>query len=296
MIERTDNTFKFALAQSNPFRVPGIFPNCFRPVAYSHCVSAILRGTGTIGTAGVGWVLMNPTYTNNTNMVVCSGVTSTETTTTGINVTDGGVLSFTCSSLPYSTSQITTALAQGRICGAGIRVRYSGKQINMAGSRWHVKGITSTSLAQGTMSLSNLISRVAGVRAFANDRRWSHSAFDFYDDTSATFGITETEWGAQEIVLMTGTPGENFDFEAIVFAEFVGTQQSAIVQADLLRHKGDTVLAEQLIDKSIGNSAFPEEPATIERLLRIYRSMVSGRSPNKGGKVDLSSILQGSPF
>jgi hypothetical protein len=288
-IEKINNTVKFAIAQSNPFRVSGPFPNAFRPVAQSHCSTGFIRGQATIGTNGVGWIAMNPVLSSDGICVYATTVTSTTSLAVAITSTDTGVVNFTPTSLPYAAAQFGAVKVIGRTCGAGFRVRYSGRQTNMAGSRWHIKNINGNVIT-GTNTPTSLISRMSGVRSFANDRRWSHCAFDFYDDAAATLGIADNEFTFSEVCIFTGVAGETVDFEAIMFNEYTGPTSSAIISGDLQRNRADADLAQRLIDTGIGENQYPESISTIERILRIYKQMISGRADGGKGKMDVSAV------
>lgn len=278
-----DNSFAFAMGQFDPFRVRGVMPHAYAPLSSSHCAVGFSRGTGVIGTNGVGYIYVTPRLENNNNAIYVTGSTYPNllsgTFNISTDITNGYTFGYNMSDLPYSLSAFGAGGGlQGRICAAGARVRYAGKQINMAGTRYHIKNVDANQNLSGTgVTFAGMIGRRAGIRAFVNDRRWSHSTFKFYDDTAATLGSTDAELNGSEIIVITGTPGETFEWEQITFIECVGVQGSAIIASNMVPNHANKNLANEVIDEALGDSEFPEAIECIERVLRIYRRMVSGQ-------------------
>ncbi len=129
---------EYARAMANPFSGPlATIPDF--PSVPSRRIRCFSRGYFYAGTAGVGYVLADPylAATNDLNSVYTSDSTypGTSLAVAGLGVVPGKT------NPDYSSTDFGIgALAQGRIIGAGLRVKYSGTELNRGGV---LLGITS---------------------------------------------------------------------------------------------------------------------------------------------------------
>lgn len=104
-------------------------------------VAGFIRGTGFIGTAGIGYLAIAPCLANDTpSLYVTDEKFDREdmTVISAPNVLYTGVNAVPCGNLPYGALALTGGNAantrvMGRIVASGARVWYTGRAINMAG-------------------------------------------------------------------------------------------------------------------------------------------------------------------
>lgn len=123
------------------------------PAMRSFAVTGFIRGSGFIGTQGVGFVAMNPVLSNNlpavyaTTAAYAHSVTGAPVNNFNWNdpvVINGGVnwpAAFACSNLPYTAAELNTGgqagsginFIAGRNVSTSLRMWYTGTALNEAG-------------------------------------------------------------------------------------------------------------------------------------------------------------------
>jgi len=133
---------KLAAAIADPFSEEArgaCFP--LYPAPDSHKVTAFSRIEGAIGTAGFGFVAVNPSIANNAPSYFVSGSTYTRPRAailTAANVLEVGVTSGSHNS-PYTaenlirTNNESEAQLSGRVVAVGLRMTYTGTTLNQSG-------------------------------------------------------------------------------------------------------------------------------------------------------------------
>lgn len=135
---------KYALSLANPFTGPPDACMPVTPACLTRKVRTFLRTQCNIGTAGVGFVAMQPLAGNNgvvtggsigTAAVYVSGSTYAGPSTVAIpdlNPTTTGVVPFNHNG-DYTIGSFATNGVQARLVSMGLRVRYAGTELNRGG-------------------------------------------------------------------------------------------------------------------------------------------------------------------
>ncbi len=122
----------YAMSLANPFTGPvATVPDY--PNIPSRRLRVFAKGTASASsTTGFGFVVLDP-YRASTNDLTSVFTSSTASTVTAVDVADANTVKVTTNSDYASTDYGTGTLASGRVVSAGIRVRYSGTQLNRGG-------------------------------------------------------------------------------------------------------------------------------------------------------------------
>jgi len=117
----------------DPFDTPaGVCIPCDLFPLPSQKVKTTFRGVGNLGTTGYGWVAVNPTLANDVASIQVTSTASVGGSSTVLSAyTNIGTGMFTM--LPYAAADFSGGSVQGRIVAVGIRVRYSGTELNRSG-------------------------------------------------------------------------------------------------------------------------------------------------------------------
>jgi hypothetical protein len=184
-------------------------------------------GTLAVGTAGVGFVCCTPlNFANDTK----AGYYSTSSWTGSaidLNSDTTGVSHFLDNQKPYSNTIITTQVGvNSRTVGCGLRVRYTGTELNRGG--------VVVALAMGDSScayrdFTSLATDPAAVR-YPVSRGWKTICFRPSSSVETEFvqGVyavanngSDSSVQFRLAFIVTGTPGNTFEWEYISFSEFI---------------------------------------------------------------------------
>lgn len=134
---------KLASAIADPFSEEArdaCFP--LYPAPDSQKVCAFTRFDGAIGTAGVGFVAINPSVSNDSQSHYYTDSTFTGTSLsilTAASTVDTGVVRGYTANIPYSTDQflnvsnVQEPSLYGRVVSVGLRITYTGTTLNQSG-------------------------------------------------------------------------------------------------------------------------------------------------------------------
>jgi hypothetical protein len=182
-----------------------------------------VKGVFTIGTAGFGFIEMSPIdmAAQDANPVQRSGVAFANT------IMNGGPGSVTAqSNSPYFSSDFadpeTAPLAnEARVVAAGIRVRYTGTELNKGGViyPWHHRNNGSLD----TMGITDYLSFQGNSTAETN-RKWTSVVWTPVGTRDTRFGYNiGAPYGPYSLAVMaTGVPGNTFEYEAVAVLEITG--------------------------------------------------------------------------
>jgi len=175
------------------------------------------KGTGVIGTSGVGWIYGIPVVANDSNFLYVSDVGSTGSS---FSTVDGTSI--------MNNSQLTgldiagdTDGARIRIVSFGIRIRYTGTQLNMGGTAVafeHPIHDTLTGLAMSDL----LAYGRSSSQQF--DRKWISTTYTPSYDLENQYGSNPYGYTNNNFlgIMCTGVAGMTFEFEAVVHYEAIG--------------------------------------------------------------------------
>lgn len=188
----------------------------------SYKVGPTIRGTFSIGTAGVGFILMN-----GYNLASDTPTVRTTTPTYAAPIVDAtlpGTLTANNNS-PFVTSQISTNGVQLRLVGAGIKCRYMGSEIQRSGRAVMVRSPVNGALPNGLPPQAYLTYRESNTAP--NDRKEHFvchrpaAALDLSYNALVTSVTTSYQMA---IIVEAGTAGAGqvWEYETIQWFEVIG--------------------------------------------------------------------------
>lgn len=232
-------SYQYALAMSNPWACQSSPCVPDQLVLPSYKFSVRSRGTLSVGTAGVGYVVFAPKRFGNdfsaaTNFPIYS--TASNFTGTTISTTTGvtGVLGTYMSRFPYTTANIGSGVGQLQIrtVGSGLRVFYTGTELNRSGTLLAFREPNNATVS--AMSATDIYS-LNNTRSVPVDRRkhavcWVPSSADDYEYADDPHNVTSANGAPNQdgptcmgIMITGATAGITFDYEIISHYEALGT-------------------------------------------------------------------------
>lgn len=192
------------------------------PAFPSTKIQTWIRGTAFVGTSGVGFVSLACHNTAASNNVPGHFSDATWAGTAISNSPGSGVVAMPGSNSPYQSSQWSAGPGVGlasRLVSGGMRIRYTGKELDKAGSIYLLESPTHASLVG--FNVANLAA-LRETNIVAPSRGWAGVTIHPMDAAELNFLNTAPSYGPMLGILFTGTPGTSFDFEACCNFEFRG--------------------------------------------------------------------------
>lgn len=209
----------------------------------SNKVQVTARGVMTLGTAGVGYVLVDP-YAGISNAGSVAGsntsfpVLYTDATYTFPNLNylpSGGTLptgvSGANTNSPFSVTGPPLARSQMRLVGAGLRIKYSGTQLYKGGSMALYRQQDNTSVSSGATNAALLASPLAAAAPVTRD--WhsiTYNPASIQDVSYQTFNPYNGILGNSHYCLLiqvtapaVNTNQQTYDFEYTAYFEQIGS-------------------------------------------------------------------------
>lgn len=229
-IKVPDCTIDYLDALCNPFETPAgvCLPADIFPMP-SQKVKAFSRGTFTLGTSGVGFIIMSPSTASDTSALAFSTATTVMTTGTTIAAaTNKGYSTF--AKLPYTYADVVTnSEVQCRLVGAGVRVRYVGTENGRNGSCIAYEDADHSSIEEYTWLTMLQENSVKGSRP-SGDGSWDASVsytgpvrpsdLSFVNDDTPAGTTNASVMG----IMVSGVAGDQYAFEAVVHVEYIGSK------------------------------------------------------------------------
>jgi hypothetical protein len=209
----------------------------------SNKVQVTARGTMVLGTAGVGYVLVDPyAGISNSGSVVGSNVSFpvlyTDATYTFPNLNylpSGGTLptgvSGANTNSPFTITAAPLARSQVRLVGGGIRLKYSGTQLYKGGTMALYRQQDNTSIASGATNSALLQAPLSAAAPVTRD--WhsvTYNPASITDVSYQTFNPYNGILGNSHyclLIMVTGpavnTIQQTFDFEYTAYFEQIGS-------------------------------------------------------------------------
>jgi hypothetical protein len=180
----------------------------------SYKIATQNRATFQIGTNGTGFCFHRAGVFGNNEPCVWF----TESAFTGITIskTGTGVSNAPDSRFPYTN----TAVRHWRLVGSGLRIRYAGTELNRGGSivAWNNKDEDPVNADQ------TILLGITGSVRHAPNRSWKTVAYYPSDPRAMDFDWQKEHAGDQYLGFMvTGEPGNTFEWERVSFYELVPT-------------------------------------------------------------------------
>lgn len=182
-----------------------------------------MRGTGYIGTAGFGFVAWVPSlYANDVNCLSVSNInTFAGTTVTTANPTTGvGFLKNT--QFPYNA----TGNVRARVVGAGLRIRYTGTELNMGGLIVpYSVSATNTGAPLLNANQDTLLNQ-PDAKSIPVDKNWHGCVWRAHNSATREYTQYTTAidgLGTWMVNTIVGTAGQSFEWEAVSFYELISS-------------------------------------------------------------------------
>jgi hypothetical protein len=208
---------------SNPFGSVGAvcIPDLYDQQSAKYRIVA--KGTLVTGTANFGFIQIMPQWcaaNNGANVFYSSDETTFITSVTSTSA--AGITANSFGSAPYASASIAAATPiKSRIVGLGVRVRYIGTELTRGGRMVLLRKpyntttdgkSTATALSDRTAISLPVNRRWVGVNYLPNDSE------DYEYQFSANF-----ENNPRLAILIDSPSGNQFEYEAIAYIEYVGT-------------------------------------------------------------------------
>jgi hypothetical protein len=200
------------------------------PTLPSQKVRSFVNVSAAIGTQGVGYLAVTPTLCNDTDNYVFTTAAYTgdgelDTGSGQIGVTSGSMVN-----APYSDAQIAVGAPtlQGRLVSCGVKVSYTGTQLNMGGTYYAYTEPVQGALASngGTLTYVDLATRKGCI--IRPITRGSIGLAELpVDEDQLSYGADCFPWNTQfnssMVIVFIGTARNTFDVQITVDMEFMGT-------------------------------------------------------------------------
>lgn len=222
-------TIAYAKAKLDPFDYMGSELPCVPDILDlpSQKLSTLVRAEIIVGTTGMGFALVapNPNSSDAISLLSSTSLWASDTLPTVTGAT--GTVSSADTRFPYPSA----SSRQGRIVACGVRVRYTGTELNMGGQVC-MSVINGPDAGFGGLTKSQVLSEPSSdIRAVS--RKWIQTSWnpaypDAFAYDSSTFGMTAGGVSNGRILVMvTGEPGNTYQIEIVRYYELVssGTNQ-----------------------------------------------------------------------
>jgi len=202
--------------------------------------SSLVRGTAAVGTEGVGFLLVTSRpapYDTAKALVTTSAYTGTTlgtSSSTGVSVVND-------TQFPYGTATMAGQFSS-RTVGCGVRITYTGTELNRGGS-YYIHSVPSNT-AYPVATTTPVIGAFRDAKIRPCTRRWNgvtyypRATLDFDYGDSATSGNilgipSATTNNGDLLIMFNGEPGNTFNFEIVTYWEIIVDDQGAGVQLSL---------------------------------------------------------------
>jgi len=220
----------YAWARINPFSAPACgIPKGSASRSSKH--KNFFRATAHVGTAGTGFLFARPSPVYDYDSIWWSSATYTGT----VNATSGVGVSVGRWNTPYATASYTANDVAGRVVSYGMRMRYTGTELEKAGRLCafaHPTGETLdghdlTDILKYPTALTVPVTRkwvsIVNKSGAPSTNSTNNAGHEMHNYTSSTtFGRN-----ADVCISFTGTPGSSWEFECYEIYEIIGTHMAA---------------------------------------------------------------------
>ncbi len=228
--------------------------------------------TGTIGTAGVGWVAIRASLANDNALGRYTTATYTGTTFDSGAV---GVVGITPSTLPYDAATLSGGTVKARPVACGVKAWYSG-QARLRSGNWYVfrdPAMASVATSGGTKDVAYLASRIGCHTGPVGGGKVAVAIIPI-DVDQFDYGTTALPFGSDyiAIIAIVGTAGETFTFEVNMDVEYIG----APVDASGQKRQNSRKTPSDMMQRALAAS---------DAMLGMSGSMIIGRSALESGEI-----------
>lgn len=211
---------EYVCALEDPFNCSATACVPTYPSFPSRKMIAFAKGTLTVGTAGVGFLFSNGTLANDQNAGWYTTSTFAGTTlSTGAAGVNAISLNGDYNNSAYGS---TPGFIQSRMVGFGIRVRYTGTELNRSGEIRVLEEPFHLSLS-GTSAAS--FDAYDKSRKFQVNRQWTAVTYHPVFPSDLDYTASDNPVGTNGFlgILITSLSQNTFDFEIFCLAELIGS-------------------------------------------------------------------------
>jgi len=187
--------------------------------------AARARGTFGVGSQGLGYVLLAPFALGSGAQIGCCTASTYVASGTILNTSGTGVVGINDGSYPWGIQTGSYNPPQVRLVAAGLRIRYTGTELNRAGNLLSVC-LPSNADLQG-MSTAALLG-IQSLKTRPNNRQWVGCCFNpalpsdyAYYSSSSTFTTGTANPLMAVIVMGDPTVGNSYEYDIVRFFEAV---------------------------------------------------------------------------
>jgi len=220
-------------ARLNPFDPSLVGKVCYPGalVKRSQKYETTWSGNVTIGTAGVGYIIWDPTYVNDKSAVFFTDATYAGTSASAFSITAGSGVNAQTMYGPYATGDFNPGdlgECQGRVVANGLRIRYTGTELNRGGNAIIVYNEQGGSLVGHTLASEQFISYPRIIPKFEAQEvalaPASSKAFEWVVTTNSfPWSLSQGATAAPYMgIQFSGVAGNTFEVQLIVFCEAAG--------------------------------------------------------------------------
>jgi hypothetical protein len=272
---------EYACALEDPFNCNGLACIPDFPAIPSRKMVVFIKSVMTIGTLGLGYSVASPYNGVANNLGVLTSTTAAYASTF-IDPTLPGTLTQSSNS-DYLGTAIGGGLGmmQYRMVGGGIRIKYTGTELNRSGMVFHLEEPNHGSLTSPTAIVANIEAYDCCLKTPVQ-RNWhtvvTHPVHrNEIDYAFQVPGTTPAVPGNANMIglIVTSLPGNTFDVEYYALFELTGSSVRGKTPSDVDRTGMDAVLSTTQGNLKSGYVGEPKHDGIIER---VWQTLVKGVS------------------
>ena len=200
----------------------------------SYKFSVLSRGSLTLGTAGFGFILAAPMSNGNDAEYLATTVAAYAGNTVTGTVGTAGVLNPTYTNFPWAQGSVPV-----RLVANGLRIRYTGTELNRGGSVVVASAATWTDNFQGN-TFSQIANR-SNATMYPVNRQWIQGSYravmaDLANTNTGNTGeyvttnydLTAANTNGKLVMAITGEAGNTFEYEWVAYYEAIPYQNFSL--------------------------------------------------------------------
>lgn len=270
----------------DPFEGPGDACVPMFPSFPSLKLRVFSRGTVTVGTSGVGFVLAQHTPANDVDNVFITGGGYA-----GVTITSAAAgVTAARNNSPYLATDFgaSQGKAQNRVVSWGIRVRYTGTRLNMGGTIIALHEPDHQSLNNFTEA--NLLAFERAHRFAVTDTAWTQVCYQPIATDEFNYLGTGAAGNPYLGLFIKSTSQNTFEYECYLNYEVIGSNvrgktpndvdpQGTLVVTGALTQVNDGQIDRRLVNMSSGKASSHMIPALVGAIGKYASKVVSGFLP-----------------
>lgn len=233
VVETAACTESFGYAQRNPFQA---FLDKNSEVCMPDSIvlptgkrRLLLKGSGSTGTTGVGFLIGIPyNPSNDTQSAIVSTAASVGGTATAFSAFTNTITPVFANS-SYAAADFSAGNVEFRTAAYGIRLRFKGTNLNEGGSVYAYRSPSNTDI--WTLKPDDLIP-LSTTKSYDFTKEWVTLRWKIATPNDTDFASTTSTSGVMVLVVVsaTGSP-QPFEYQAVTFHELVGGNVNTLTES-----------------------------------------------------------------